>query len=95
MYLFVVISYVDVFLQCSIILTVTAQLAVTIFLVMSTPVMARTVSGSEAMISRTSPVTLLAPTAPSPVLTIVIFFTWDTGLKKFPPKVRNHGEGLY
>ena len=48
-------------------------------LVMSTPVILLTMSGTRVMMSSTSPVSLPAPTSPSPVATIVIFLVWDSG----------------
>ena len=48
-------------------------------LVMSTPVILLTMSGTLVMMSRTSPVSRPAPTSPSPLATIVIFLVWDRG----------------
>lgn len=48
-------------------------------LVMSTPVILLTMSGTLVMMSSTSPVSLPAPTSPSPLATIVIFLVWDRG----------------
>lgn len=48
-------------------------------MVILTPVIFSTVSGRLPIISRISPVILLAPIGPSPELTIVIFFVWEIG----------------
>ena len=48
-------------------------------LVMSTPVILLTMSGTRVMMSSTSPVSRPAPTSPSPLATIVIFLVWDSG----------------
>ena len=48
-------------------------------LVMSTPVILLTMSGTLVMMSSTSPVSRPAPTSPSPLATIVIFLVWDSG----------------
>ena len=54
-------------------------LGICLTLVMSTPVILLTMSGTLVMMSRTSPVNLPAPISPSPLLTIVIFLVWDRG----------------
>lgn len=45
----------------------------------STPVIVFTKAGTLLTISKTSPVSLAAPTSPVPVETIVIFFACDKG----------------